>query len=86
MASATVFARINWNGEKILVCTRPTCPHCSSRKNVEDDPRSVIRDEEGEVIVWTCLCPTHGGRPTHFGVIGRPEDIRGDLYQKGLQE
>jgi len=67
-----------FRGEKILVTDRPSCPYCSSRRQVAGPVGIAItieargvdgsRPAGNPVEVWTCACPTLK-RPLFFGVL-----------------
>ena len=71
----------HYHGGVIALTDKPSCPHCTSRRRVEDGPRDTIETDEGvEIDVWLCVqCPSRGGRTIPFGVVVPPavvEEVR----------
>jgi len=52
--------RIPYGRDWIPVSTRPSCPHCSSRRTVGEEPVDIVSVDGLEIDVWVCEgCRTH---------------------------
>ena len=71
--------RALFGSEWVVLNDRPSCPHCGSRRWVDEvvGAATYRRRETGcwhHVDVWRCWCPTFDGTEAHFGVM-RPEPL-----------
>jgi hypothetical protein len=60
--------RAEYDGERIVVTDRPSCPHCNSRRNI-GEVVAVIEWQGLDVAVWTCFCPSFKGARKNFGQV-----------------